>query len=299
MTEQQHVPVEDLAAYAAGDLDAAVAVTVEAHLVLCAECRSDVEAVRAATAALASAPAVTMPPEVAARLDTALAGLGAATREPAGTVLPMAPRRKRRVSMAGISAVAAAVALGAAVSIPLLSGGSADNAPTAGSAPEAARDLSAKSTRRISSGLDYRRDSLATTLTAALAGRGPGTAYADSATDGRTQAGGNDAPPQNAPAAGAPETTLTTRSLRTEAARLAACVTELVGEQPPAGRTLLVADFALFEGREALVLVFPSVTREGVPRDNRVDVFVVGGGCGTEPGGDVLDFQRIAVPAGL
>ena len=65
---------------------------------------------------------------------------------------------------------------------------------------------------------------------------------------------------------------------------------------PPSGRTPLVVDYAFFRGRDAVVFVFPSLESDGSLRSNRVDVYVVGGGCGTQPGGDVLEFQRIAKP---
>jgi anti-sigma factor RsiW len=136
MTEQ-HVPIEELAAYAAGDLDATAAVAVEAHVVLCAQCGADVAGLTATAAALASVPPVTMPAAAVARLDAALLAEAMPNRR-AGDVVPIAGRR--RPTFGGIAAVAAGVALLAAIGVPLLR----DTTKKAGSsAPTAARDLAA------------------------------------------------------------------------------------------------------------------------------------------------------------
>lgn len=304
MTEQ-HVPVEDLAAYAAGDLDAAAAVTVEAHVLLCAGCRSDVDAVKAAAAALAAVDRPSMPADVAARLDAALAAEAPiATRAAAPAAVPatparrsadVLPMRRRRPSFAGIAAVAAGVALIGAITIPLVTSGSPKKDVTA-----AREDAGTSGTRRLTSGLDYSRTNLAATLDRALAGVDESvqdTAAAPNApgaTKGRTNAS-----PVPSPLAGAEGTeySLTgTMALQTDVGRLAACITALVGDQPELGRTPLVVDFGSFLGRPAMVLVFRSVMSNGQERANRVDVYVVGAGCGATPGGDVLDFQRIARP---
>jgi hypothetical protein len=290
-----HVPIEDLAAYAAGDLDAAAAVPVEAHVVLCADCRADVEALRSVTASLNAAGSPPMPADVAARLDAALAAEAVpAQRAPAGDVLPMAPRRKRP-TWAGVAAVAAGVALVGGIAVPLLSGTGTRNDAT--TAAEGARDAASSApTRRLSSGLAYSRDTLTATLATALSGKAEVASSHDPG-----------APPVAAPSplSGADSGTASrgpglsggsTFALQTDAGRLAACISELVGATPVAGRTPLVMDFGTFERRPAMVLVFPSVMTDGRLRANRVDVFVVGAGCGVEKGGDVLDFQRIPRP---
>jgi hypothetical protein len=291
MSEQQHVPIEDLAAYAAGDLDAAAAVTVEAHTVLCAECRADVEAVKAATTALNAVPSEPMPDAVAARLDAALATERAPSREPAGTVLPMVKRR--RPSWAGVAAVAAGVALVGGLTVPFLTAGrDNDGSPAATSARQQDSALLPESTgtRRLESGLDYTSESLAATLDRALAGvKSP-----------RAAAGGGpvSAPSPSGTAFSAPREASAVRltALRTQPAHLAACLDAVTAEQPPEGRTPFVVDFATFKGRDALVLVFPAFDKAGKLRANQVDVWVVGPGCGVEPGGDVLDFARIPRP---
>jgi hypothetical protein len=178
MTEQ-HVSIEDLAAYAAGDLDATAAVAVEAHVLLCAECRSDVDAVSAAATALAAVERPVMPEDVAARLDAALA---AEDDDAHPVVVPMSTRR--RPSFAGIAAVAAGVALVGAMAVPLLrSEGTRDGASTAAldSAEKGATGGTgaAVESRRLDSNLEYTHDNLASTLASALKGaafRPPGPA---------------------------------------------------------------------------------------------------------------------------
>jgi hypothetical protein len=288
-----HVPVDDLAAYAAGDLDATAAVAVEAHLVLCADCRSDVEAVARATGDLAALPAVPMPPEVAARVDAALtaeAGAPAAAPVPTGTVLPM---RRRRPSLAGIGAVAAGIALVGAIAVPLLrSSSDAPKAAGPAAADSAQRELGP--TRRLASGLDYSHAGLVGTLNAALGG----TAFSSGQQPAKAPA---PQPQKGVTGSGAPLTgvhDVALPALESDPGRFAACVTALVGEQPAEGRQVLLEDFATFEHKPAVVLAFPNIYR-GAVRLTKIDVYVVGAGCGTKPGGDVLDFARINRPAAL
>ncbi|HEX8001550.1 MAG TPA: zf-HC2 domain-containing protein [Mycobacteriales bacterium] len=298
MTEQ-HVPIEDLAAYAAGDLDPATAVTVEAHVVLCGACRADVDAVRAATERARALPPVTMPADVAGRLDAALAAERApgATAAPLGDVLPM---RRRRPSLAGLSAVAAGVALLAAITVPLVT--SRDSEPTA--AREGAVAAPAAATKRLTSNLDYSRENLAATLGRALSGV---SADAKVMSRDNNKSSGAPLPVSAAPTAaplgptfgGTRTTSEAVSALSTDAGRMGACLAALVGDLPAAGRMPLVVDFARFSGRDAVVFVFPTVTTGGEVRRDRVDVYVVGSGCGSEPGGDILDFQRIPRPANL
>ncbi|HEU0131303.1 MAG TPA: zf-HC2 domain-containing protein [Mycobacteriales bacterium] len=296
MTEQ-HVPIEDLAAYAAGDLDAPAAVAVEAHVLLCAGCRADVDAINATAAALASVPPAPMPAEVAARVDAALAAVAPAA--PVGTVLPM---RRRRPSWEGIAAVAAVVLLVGGIAI----GGMVQRRPVDGKAASAPgsneeRDAVAGSgstgTRRLASGLDYTRANLAGTLAKALGGAtAPAPVQLDS-NAGTTGGAAPSAAPQSAS-----EEVLTggtsysqpkadrLLSLQAEPARLAACLRDLGPGQVP-----LVVDFARWAGKPAVVIAFAHVSANGTV-SNKVDVWVAGPGCGSVPGGDVLDFQRIDRP---
>jgi hypothetical protein len=293
MNAQQHVPVEDLAAYAAGDLDATAAVAVETHLVLCAECRADVEAVTQASAALASVERPAMPADVAARVDAALL---AAAAPPAGDIVPLHSKR-RRPSFAGIAAVAAGIALVGAIAVPLLHGGSAKQ-----SASNSARGaVEAPVTRRLASGLDYTHTTLAATLKNALSAP---KSVSDVPVDG---ASGPPLAPVPAPTSTPAQLNsgseysnhVSLTALESDPARLAACVSSLATGLPAQAATPVVVDFALFAHKPAVVVAFPTVT-EGKVRTDRIDVFVVGPACGLTPGeDDVLDFARIARPPGV
>jgi hypothetical protein len=292
MTEQ-HVPAERLAAYAAGDLDAPAAVEVEAHVLLCADCRADVDAVRRATAALAALPPVTMPDGVAARVDAAVAAAGV-PEPPVGDVLPLRPARGRP-SWAGIAAVAAGVALFGAITVPLVTGGSGNDAGSG--SPRAAEDAGGRATAttplRVESGLNYRHDTLRATLDLAL--RRDAAVVAGAPLSEKGAAG--------SPAPTSPQATVKTEALfsfRNSASRLDACVAALaVSQTIEAAKVPLLVDFARFDGRPAVVVVFPTIT-DGAVQPDRVDVWVVGERCGITPGDDdVLDFARFARPDGL
>jgi hypothetical protein len=296
MTEQ-HVPIEELAAYAAGDLDATAAVAVEAHVLLCPRCAADVAGLTATAAALAAVAPVTMPAGTAAALDAALLAEALPNRR-TGDVVPIGGRR-RWPSAGGLAAVAAGLALIAAISVPLLS----DTTKSRDTGTTAARDLAAApvTTKRFASGLDYTRANLAATLVQAVNG-----AKRTSVTGG-TGGGAGPAAPQaggTASPTGAPfvvdskVTSGTTESLETDTGRLAACLTELAQGQPPTGAVPLLVDFATFGGKPAIVVAFPNVNSRGTVT-NKIDVFVAGPGCGAVEGGDVVDFQRIDRPASL
>jgi hypothetical protein len=291
MTEE-HVPIEELAAYAAGDLDATAAVAVEAHVLLCPRCGSDVAGLTATSAALAAVPPVTMPTAAAAALDAALLAEALPNRR-AGDAVPIGSRR-RWPSSGGLAAVAAGVALIAAISVPLLR-----DTTKPGPGSTAARELTPShvTTKRLASGLDYTRAGLAVTLVRAVNGATRTTS---------TGAGGVTVPRASTPSASADLPNIvdskvlngTTESLETDTGRLAACVTELAQGQPPAGAVPLLVDFATFGGTPAIVVAFPNVNSRGTVT-NKIDVFVAGPGCGAVEGGDVVDFQRIDRPAGL
>jgi hypothetical protein len=127
-----HPEIDELSAYAVGDLAGDDAARVADHLTGCADCTADVAALRAALADLHAAPAVTMPADVAARLDDALrreraapatgpdrGGAGSATAGAPGSVRGS----QRSAPWAGIAAGVAAVALGGAVVAGVLTGG--------------------------------------------------------------------------------------------------------------------------------------------------------------------------------
>ncbi|MDQ1713782.1 MAG: hypothetical protein QOE45_3232 [Frankiaceae bacterium] len=290
MTEQ-HVPMEELAAYAAGDLDATAAVAVEAHVLLCAQCAADVAGLTATAAALAEVPRVAMPADAAAALDAAL--LAAATpggRRAGDVVVPI----RRRPSFAGIAAVAAGVALLTAVSVPLLRNTtkSPGSAATTALSPATSLDSGA-ATKRLASGLDYTRANLAGTLVAAVNGA------RDSAVAGAAAPDVAATPRASAEKGATQGEVLNSRlAVATDDSRYAACVAELAKGQPSTAAVPLVVDFATFAGKPAIIVAFPYVSSRGTP-SNKIDVFVAGASCGAVAGGDVLDFQRIDRPAGL
>jgi hypothetical protein len=303
MTEpQDHVPVEDLAAYAAGDLDATASVAVEVHVLLCPDCRADVEAVTAATGALRSLDPVPMPADVAARVDATLAAEAspAPAAAASATVLPM--KRRRGPSLAGIAAVAAGVALIGGIAVPLVTHGGGDKANS--TAADSARENGPTATRRFASGLNYTHATLAQTLTRALTGATAPPVSAGSV-QGPAAAGGTTLPTTAPPSGQQAETgkyaydaAAPAAVLADDPGRLAACITALTDGAPVEGRTPLIVDVARYAGKPALVLAFPTVSKGRVTTD-RIDVFVAGPKCGTEPGGDVLEFARIARPQGV
>jgi anti-sigma factor RsiW len=292
MTEQ-HVDIEELAAYAGGDLDATAAVAVEAHVLLCPQCRADVAGLAATAAALAAVAPVVMPPEAVAALDAVLAAEAVAPARRTDTVLPM---RRRRPSLAGLAAVAAGIALVAAISVPFLRHDTPTSAKTAAPAAAGARDATTVTTKRLASGLNYTRPALAATLLNALGG----------ATTAREATGSSALPPAAAaPGFVAPTSTkaradtTSLTALEADNGRLAACVAELAkGVSSPAAAVPLLVDFASFAGKPAIVVAFPYVSVNGTV-SNKIDVFVAGPACGVAAGGDVLDFQRIDRPRGL
>lgn len=86
-----HLDLDVLAELDEGLLPPPVAADHEAHLAGCPACREQLAAVRTTRALLAALPREPMPPAVADRLDTALAGAAATA-----TVVPLPPERRSR-----------------------------------------------------------------------------------------------------------------------------------------------------------------------------------------------------------
>ena len=109
-----HVTFDELAELAEGTLARRRAAEVRTHLGECEECTARAATLDATGAALRSLGPVTMPADVVARLDRALADADAAGGE---TVVPDlgAVRRKRRVIASWPYAAAASVAVIAAI----------------------------------------------------------------------------------------------------------------------------------------------------------------------------------------
>ena len=104
MTDLLRHPDDDLSAYLDGELTAAEAEAVYAHVVACADCSAELDAVRASRVSLRTLPAVEPPPGFLERLlATEVPG---ADRDTPGRVLPFRSRR------AVLGNAAAAVAAG-------------------------------------------------------------------------------------------------------------------------------------------------------------------------------------------
>ncbi len=156
-----HVSSEQLADLVAGVLPDSDADAAAAHVAVCARCAAVQDRLVRLPSLLATGPAPTMPPDVADRLDAALAAESlrrssdapaesaaesAGAAEGGDVVVPISSRRRSRARQwfAGAATVAAAlVAVSVAADvIDLGTGGSADSASSgaADSAPEAARE---------------------------------------------------------------------------------------------------------------------------------------------------------------
>lgn len=93
----RHVPIETLAEHAAGQLDLAMRVLLEAHLDLCADCRAEYAALVAPGGRLLAESAALPPPaDLWARVETELdlRGRGPFDSLPASIPLPLAARRE-------------------------------------------------------------------------------------------------------------------------------------------------------------------------------------------------------------
>lgn len=87
-----HVALEELAEAAEGLVDPEHAAVIEAHLSECDACRAQAEALRQVAARLAAEPRPVMPPDVFARLQTAMTAESAAR---AARVVPLVAYRHR------------------------------------------------------------------------------------------------------------------------------------------------------------------------------------------------------------
>lgn len=130
----EHLSFDELAELAEGLLSRRRAQTAQEHLEECDDCRNKADAIEAVPDALRSLGAVTMPADVAARLDRVLATAGSAS---AGeTVVPDlgAVRRRRQTPPRWIYGAAAAVVVIGAASAVLATRGGHHPSESAGSA---------------------------------------------------------------------------------------------------------------------------------------------------------------------
>jgi anti-sigma factor RsiW len=277
-----HPDVDELSAYADGELDAARGPEVREHVASCAECTGDLRALHLVVAELAALPSPTMPTDVAARLDQAIAR-ERRVQPAAGTdVLP----RRRRSGPGWTTGAAAAVAIGlvAVIGIGAVSqlNSTQEDKPAAGTAGALREGGTAEqaTTAVYDSGTNYAKDDLGRQLAATLSGQARDQLAVP-------------AQPDQAPAApGATESAPTrTRaedsymSLDRDPGRLQACLQAIDPEQTP-----VAVDFARFENKPALLVALPGDT------DNTLWIFMVEPECGVADDAKVLYSRQVARP---
>lgn len=285
-----HPSAETVSDLVEGLLQPEDAATVEAHLAGCAECHDLRDALSDVRALLGDLPSPRIPADVADRLDAALAGSPALSREPdedgparsdgpslqSSAPVDLTARRKRRRVLTGVGAAAASLVLVVLGGLVVLQGvqpasqGESGAVQETRSAPEsAAKRTQGESPQSLyapdapeyvtSSGTAYSARSLAAQVERLLADR----LRRDSAFAAR--------PPK--PVAGF----VLPRNLESCLAGLA-----------PAGPRPLVVDLGSYAGKPAAVVV--------LPRDrDEVDAWVVGPGCDVHDP-HVLDRKRVSRP---
>lgn len=293
-----HPDLETLAELQEGLLERADERRVRRHLASCGECTDALAGLDATRGLLAALPPVTMPDDVAARLDEALADAGPAAVSGAATVVPASTAKRSRWwssgTFAGTAAAAAVVLLVAGVIAGALHSsnrGSNTSTSAAGSAESAT--VGPKTFSATASGRNYTAATLASSLPALLGkpaatGSPSGvTGLSRAAAPGGTATGSGGAPAGDSAAAPAPTTAFKTL---TEPQKLLDCVAALTG-QPAGSVTPLAADLASFQGKPAAVIVLPSPNRPAL-----VDVWVVGPGC-SPADQQFIYFLRAARPS--
>ena len=283
-----HPELEELSAYAAGDLDAAAATSVRAHVEGCPDCQADVTALRDLGDVLASMPTVPMPDDVAARVDTAVAvarAEGASGRVPGvGTVVPMRASRRGawRAKLATAAAGSAAAALVGVLAIGALTNSPGDaNSGRGQVALDAGAEADGASSRLIlDTGTDYTLDDVDAQVATLVAAKGPRASAASPLSEdtGGSAAGeytsGGEAPTVASRAAPVEQIN---RCVDLLVAQLAAAPEQSPGAAPPEPQ---VVDLGTFEGSDAIVVVFPN-------GPNRYEVwFLDAQRCGTTEAGE-------------
>lgn len=249
---------------------------------------------------LASLPAVTMPREVAARIDDALADLGpvASPAEPLATptVVPLvrrgSPRAWRNPRVLQVAAVMVLVVAGGVVGVKAFAGRTTSTASTASAVAGAAQQKTAIS----QSNRAYTTATLVSDVHSLVGGRATAYGVAGSgatpvAPSPATSGSSSGVAPGQAAAATPPgPLNQGLRRLTASAAALAPCIAAI--EEGLAGYVDPVAiDAGTFNGRPALVVVLP-----GAGDPSAYDVWIVGPTCGTNKDADLIRYQ--AVPRG-
>ena len=284
-----HLDLDDLAELEEGLTVPEAAAVARAHVDGCDQCRALVSRLRTTRALLSALPPEPMPADVAARTQAAIAredGL------PAGTIVPLAGRRRpwNNPAIAGGAAAAAVVVLVAAiVAGTLVHRGGKHHTDTSslaggGSAFSGSRPAS---TKEWSTGTNYTAATIGALVPKLITGTPPSSVANGAVTGGPNGAAGT-APSTPAPSSGAGSNTpsYSQDELRSSPAALQACGKILAGG---VATSPVAVDFARFDGKPAVVFALPAI---GHPAS--LDVWVVRSNCSAAN----LDlyFQRIPRP---
>jgi hypothetical protein len=292
---ERHLDPDELADVLAGVASA----DAEEHVAGCDPCEADLAQLEAAstqvTADLAALPALSLPGDIAARLQAALADADSAeddrldlATEPtpgSATVTPFPAAGGNPQAARWLAAAAAIVVLlaGGIYGFTQLRGGDDSSSTSAGNAAGADKAAPELALARNSSGTDYTdRASLSAALPDLLAGR---RQAADTA---MVQA--------PAPAASGPQRGANTLAVPAadplaplrEDKGLAECLVALLPPDDPSVQPLAI-DYASYQGRPAMVVVIPSSIA------NKLDVFVVGPTC-SRANDSVLFYTSVDKP---
>lgn len=321
----EHLDVERAADFDEGLLDAKASAAVAADIASCTTCAATLRSVTDASAALRDLPGVTMPADIAERLAVAVADEARGAQVPGGaTTVTQLDSRRRSWLRPAIVGVAAATAIGLAVTYGSNLGAGNNDMPTAASAAatleregaNSAYDLAATST--TASGNDYGKDA-ATKVASALAAtpvvlsngsraepqadselRPATTSSASAAATASVSAPSTAAGALNPTARDRGDATTTITGGTTpysatndafaalrDPATLQACAETLLAVSPPPVPVLV--DYASYEGEPAVAIAFPS------EKPDELLVYVVGVKCGAETD-DIKKFLLVPRP---
>lgn len=289
-TDRSHLSAETVAELDDGVLDAREALAAQAHLLDCRRCSGLRARLSEVSGLLAGHGEVgPLPPDVAARLDEALAAEAPAAEAPAGpaerptpattarTVLEHTPRPPFGMRMLQVAAVLVVLVAGVGIGVGALRGGSEDAGTTASGAADNAgsgeKSAPAGSFPVTASGRNWSPDSVVAAVPRLVAGSLPSAVELRASQ--QEDAGGE-----------APELTARDSARLAGGPPLAECVTAL-NDGPV---TPLAVDLASWQGQPAAVVVLPT------PDDPAtVDTWVVAPDC-SQADAKVLYFARVARP---
>ncbi|MBO0690243.1 MAG: hypothetical protein J2P40_11830 [Candidatus Dormibacteraeota bacterium] len=261
MTE--HIDIEVLADYSEALLDPAASARVSRHLDECASCTERLTELGDVSTYLSALPPPPMPPEVATRIETAIANearvrssLSAPTGAAGAAVIPFRSRSRRWIAPLTVAAAAVVVVGGGYGILRQVTGGS----PPGASAPARTSTTSTQELPKaaapdmMNSGTRYTTDALGTQVNSMMEKSKSGTG-ADRPKTGR------ETPPPSM------------------SADLAGCVDRITGK---VGSGPLLVDSGTYEGDPVKVLVF---RKAATP--SRYDVWIVGADCSAASDGVV------------